>query len=64
MSSAVKVHLYRVARLAGMTFTGSLCNRLRTTADGMNLTSDEKAVTCAFCLRRMKRRAANEKRRS
>lgn len=44
------VHL-RVVRRGpfGGTVTTSRCNRLRTLADGMNLSDDPKSVTCKFC---------------
>jgi hypothetical protein len=32
----------------------SLCGRLHTLADGMNLTADPQEVTCKFCLRRLR----------
>lgn len=50
----IKVHLGVTRKGAfGGIKTTSLCGRLRTLSDGMNLAGDEKQVTCAFCLARM-----------
>lgn len=49
------VHLgqTRDNRFGGHTTT-SLCGRLRTVADGMNLTEKQSEVTCLFCLGRLR----------
>lgn len=36
--------------------TTSLCGRLRTVNDGMNVTDKKSEVTCKFCLKAMARR--------
>jgi hypothetical protein len=56
----IKIHLSVTKPFFGGTKTSSLCRRLRTTADGMNLTGDEKEVTCRFCLRILKARHREE----
>lgn len=57
--SKVKLHLRRVRKNAfGGETTTSLCGRLRTLSDGMNLTEHGTLVTCAFCLTKMHARAA------
>lgn len=51
------VHLAKRGTLWGGATLSSRCGRLRTTADGMNLTDDPQAVTCKFCLRYIRRAA-------
>jgi hypothetical protein len=47
-----KVHMQRVRPgVFGGTVNGTLCNRMRVLADGMNLTDNRAEVTCSFCLR-------------
>ena len=48
---AIKTHLSKTRPgVFGGTSTGTLCQRLRILADGMNVTTDEAKVTCKFCL--------------
>ena len=52
--SKVRTHMVRVRPSAfGGILTTSLCGRLRTLSDGMNLTHNRDDVTCAFCLKRL-----------
>lgn len=47
----------------GGELTTSLCGRLRTLADGMNLSDDASEINCMFCVReaaQRKLRAKNE----
>ena len=49
-------HWYQVKPgVFGGTLTTSLCGRLRTTSDGMNLTDDMKEVSCKFCIKSLSR---------
>jgi hypothetical protein len=60
---AIKTHLSKVRPNAfgGHTY-GTLCNRYRVMADGMNLTSNEAEVTCSFCLKMLAAKATRERR--
>jgi hypothetical protein len=50
--TATKIHLSLIRPNAfGGTTTGTLCNRFRCLADGMNLTVERTEVTCSFCLK-------------
>lgn len=49
----IKIHMHRTYERMGGQVNTTLCGRMRCTSDGMNLTTDEDAVTCAFCLRRL-----------
>lgn len=56
MKRATIIHLsdMRPNRYGGFNTT-TLCRRLRTLGDGMNLTAVKSEVTCKFCLARMNR---------
>lgn len=46
----IHMQLIRKNAFGGMTNT-TLCNRMRCTFDGMNLTDKKEKVTCKFCLK-------------
>ena len=45
------VHLRKVRKVWGGELTGSLCNRLQTLSEGMNISDLADEVTCKFCRR-------------
>lgn len=62
-TGAIKVHLSVTRTSAfGGERTTSLCERLRTLDDGMNLTGDVSLVTCKFCLKMIEQRASSDAR--
>lgn len=57
------IHLLRRFKRWGGEGTGTLCNRMALSDDGMNLSDIREEVTCKFCLKQiaaLKLRAANE----
>lgn len=48
------LHLSKIRQRPGYTVTGTLCNRMTNSNDGMNVTTDESEVNCKFCLRAIK----------
>ncbi len=50
----MKLHKSLVLRRGETTITRTLCGRLRTTSDGMNIASGAEEVTCKFCLKLMR----------
>lgn len=50
--SIVHLSITRPSAFGGIKTT-SLCGRLRTTGDGMNLTADRAEVNCKFCLKKL-----------
>lgn len=57
----IKTHMHKTGTHGSTTVNGTLCNRMRVLADGMNLTDERAQVTCSFCLRLL---AALDKRRA
>jgi hypothetical protein len=51
------MHLLKTYDRAGGTIRTSLCGRVRTTSDGMNLTAEPAEATCSFCRRLLNRLA-------
>lgn len=60
MTTKIHFSRHRPNAYGGHTTT-SLCGRLRTLADGMNLTAQTREVTCSLCLRKMRIRRPTEK---
>lgn len=49
----IKVHMVRRSNWFGGQKLSSLCGRVRTMADGMNITDNRHEVTCKFCLKNL-----------
>ena len=47
------LHASKVTQFNGYTRTGTLCNRMTTGDDGMNIADGDEEVTCKFCLKRI-----------